>query len=97
MKWQATTVDLDYPVTVDDRTYAEITLRAPNVEALERIEALGLSEGEPMTIGQTRQVIEALATVPPEVIGAVHRDDFARLAEVAVPLLDSSPASAPAG
>lgn len=94
MVWKKSTHVLKYPVTVDGKEHAAVTLREPDVDALEAIEELGISESGNPTIKQMRGMIVALADVPSAVIGKLHRDDLASLGELLAPLLDGEEAPA---
>ncbi|TCQ79566.1 tail assembly chaperone E/41/14-like protein [Ochrobactrum sp. BH3] len=87
MTWKTATHVLKHPVTIGDKTTSSVTLREPDVAALEIIGDLGLSAGAETTVRQMRGLIEALADVTPEVIGKIHRSDFAALGEILGPLL----------
>lgn len=86
-QWKTETHTFKYPVIVDDTTYTTITLREPDVDALEKIEALGVTDGSEPTLSQLRGTIAAVADLPNEVIGKIHRDDFLVLGEMIAPLL----------
>lgn len=87
MDWKMKTVSLTHPIENGEGTVREITLREPDVDALEQIEDLKLEEGKRPTTRQLRGVIAALADVSNEVVGKVHRDDLGALGEAVVPLL----------
>lgn len=88
MDWKIATHVLKFPVTVGDMAAAAVTLREPDVEALEAIDELGIVPGAALRVKQMRGIIEALGDAPPEVIGKLHRDDLAALGELLGPLLD---------
>lgn len=87
MVWKTATHILTHPVTIGEKTISSVTLREPDVVALETIDSLGLSTGAETTVKQMRGLIEALADVSPEVIGKIHRSDFVALGEILGPLL----------
>ncbi len=89
MTWKTATHVLSHPVVMGEKTISSVTLREPDVEALEVVGDLGLSAGTEVTVRQMRGLIEALADVPSEVIGKLHRVDFAALGEIIGPLLSS--------
>lgn len=86
-QWKTETLVLKYLVTIDDKTYSSITVREPDVEALEKIEELGVVEGAKTTIRQTRGMIAALADVPEAVILKLHRFDLMAVGELLAPLV----------
>lgn len=88
MNWQSKTHVLKFPVIIEGKTIAAITLREPDVDALEKIDGLGLKEGVPPNVKQVRGIIEALADQPGIVIGKLNKADFQALGELAVPLLE---------
>jgi hypothetical protein len=69
----------------------EIVMREPDVEALERIDGLGMEEGKRMKVSQIRGLIAALSGLPDATIGKMHKNDFAAIGEEAVPLLEGAP------
>lgn len=88
MAWKKATHVLKYPVTVDGKEHVTVTMREPDVDALEAIEDLGIEENRNPTIKQVRGMITALADMPSAVIGKLHRDDLTALGELLAPLLD---------
>jgi hypothetical protein len=87
-RWVETTHKLKFAVKLgDEPAVTSITLREPDIEALEAIEALDVTEGTRMTVKQTKAVICALSGQPPEVIGKLHRDDYIALVEITAPLV----------
>lgn len=95
MTWKTKTHVLKFPVTLGDKTYAAVTLREPDVDALEVIEELGIEEGKRPTIRQARGLIAALADVPTEALGKMHKDDLAELGEMVAPLLEGEENASP--
>ncbi|SOC47672.1 tail assembly chaperone E/41/14-like protein [Rhizobium subbaraonis] len=93
MLWKTQAHPLKHPITIGDKTYAAVMLREPDADALEAIDDLGMKEGERARIGQLKGLLCALADVPGEVIGKLHRDDFIALQEIAIPLLHPSEGS----
>lgn len=89
MTWKTSTHVLKHPITVGDKTISSVTLREPDVEALETIGDLGISAGADVTVRQVAGLLVALADVSPEVIRKLHRSDFAALGEIVGPLLAS--------
>lgn len=85
--WKAEAHPLKHPITFGEKTYTAVTLREPDADALEAIDDLGIVEGQRARIGQLKGLLCALADVPPEVIGKLHRDDFVDLQGIAIPLL----------
>jgi hypothetical protein len=94
MNWKTTVHVLKYPVTLADKQFAAVTLREPDVDALEAIDELGIVEGVTPNIRQLRGIIVALADAPNEVIGKLHKDDLTALGELCVPLLEGAEAPA---
>lgn len=89
--WQEVTHPLKFPVKIGDaEPIASISLYEPDVEALEAIDALGLKEGEQMTVAQLRGIVVALSRQPEAVIKKLHARDFKALGEEAVPLLEAA-------
>ena len=94
--------DLKHPVEADGKAFASITLREPDIEALEAIDDLAIEPGVRIKVRQLRSMIEILGDLPPEVVGKIHRDDFAKITVLVVPLLDApeeevSSTSSPSG
>jgi hypothetical protein len=56
MSWNSTTVKLEFPIEFEGKTYEEITLREPDVEAAERIavSSKDMKEGEEPSTSQIR-------------------------------------------
>lgn len=96
MNWKTATHALKFPITVGEKTYAAITLREPDVEALEAIDDLGIEPGKALKVRHMRGIIEALGDAPSEAVGKLHRDDLAALGELLGPLLDGAEAEAAA-
>ncbi|WP_099867835.1 phage tail assembly protein [Pararhizobium haloflavum] len=85
--WKTRTHVLKFPVTLGEKHIAAVTVREPDVDALEAIEGLEIENGESLTIKQMRGLISALADCPSEAIGKMHRSDLEALGEVVIPLL----------
>lgn len=93
MEWKNTTHRLSYPISAGDQVIQTVTLRAPNVEALEQIEELGLEEGKRLTVKQMRAIIVALSDLTMEQAGKLHQSDLKTLGGAAVPLLEEEEAA----
>lgn len=87
MEFMTKTVSLAYPIKIEGRTIREITFREPDIEMLEQIEELGVTEGQRPTIRQLKGLFVALGDQPAEIVGKVHRNDLVVLSEAAVPFL----------
>ena len=87
-EWKTHVHKLRHPIQHDGKVIAAVTLREPDVEALEQIDAIGLDAGTPVRVGQLRAIIAALSDVPADVIGKLHRQDFQDLGAACLPLLD---------
>lgn len=87
MTWKTATHVLTHPVTIGDKTISSVTLKEPDVNALEAIGDLGLAVGTEPTVRQMRGLVEALADATPEVIGKLHSSDFTALGVLLGPLL----------
>lgn len=87
MEWKTVTHRLKYPVVVNGERIEQITLREPDVEALEKIDDLGIEEGKELKVRQLRGIIEAIGDAPDGAIGKLHRADIEALGNLAVPLL----------
>jgi hypothetical protein len=90
MSWKTITHTLTHPINCAGKTYDRITLREPDVDALEAIEELGLEEGAKMGIKQLRGVIVALCDLDDAAIGKMHRTDLMAMGELIAPLLSGS-------
>lgn len=86
-EWKSITHTLSHPVTVGERSYSTVTLREPNVAAIEMVEESGLKAGVEPTNKQLRIAIMALSGLPAEVVREFHKDDFAEVVAAAIPLL----------
>lgn len=94
MDWKTETYTLAHPIKVgENMSINTVTLREPDVDALEAIEAAGIKPGEPPTVKQLRAVLEALGSLSPAEVGKLHREDFQGVCEKLVPLLDPSQTS----
>jgi hypothetical protein len=94
--------DFKHPIEAEGKTFASITLREPDVDALEAIDELGIEPGVRMKVRQVRGMLVILGDMPDEAVGKMHRDDFAKVSEMIVPLLDppeeeTSPPSSSSG
>lgn len=94
MDFKTETYRLQYPVVDDGALHTTITLREPDVDALEKIDDLDIADGGRPKIRQMRCMIAALADVSDTAIGKMHRDDLMALGELLGPLLDPNPAVA---
>ncbi len=96
--WKSFTHTLAHPVHLEggSKIVGAITLREPDVNALEAIDSLGIKEGTRPSIKQVRGILGAIADADQEVIGRLHRDDFNALNEAVAPLLLGEAASAAA-
>ena len=90
MDWKSVRYPLKHPVTIGEKTYSAINLREPDVDALEKIDSLGIDDDKDKKLGvkDLRVMISALADVPDAVIGKLHKDDFLALAEEVTPLVE---------
>lgn len=96
MTWKTRTHALAHPVEFDGSAVHSITLREPDLDALERIEALGLPSGDELpSLVQVRGMIEALSGLPTALVGKLHRDDFTAVAAFVVPLLTGDAEASP--
>lgn len=90
LKWGETTIPLKFPVDQGEAPKIEkVTLREPDGEALEKIDALGLEPGKPMRVAQINGIIAALSGLPIETVRKLHRNDIRDLGEAAAPLLEA--------
>lgn len=89
-EWKTTTVPLEYPFTVGTTSYTAIVLREPDADAVEQIEDAGFQVGVQPTQRQLRASVVALSKLPNEIIGKLHRNDFMKVVEATVPLLQGS-------
>ena len=85
--WRTVEHKLIHPVAGTDGNISSVVLKEPDIEALEKIDDLGIIEGKPMKVAQIRGIIGAVSGLPYEALKRIHRDDFAALGELAVPLL----------
>lgn len=90
MNWKTVTHNLKFPVDHEGAKIEKITLREPDVEALEAIDELEIEPGKPIRVRQMRGMIAALGDAPDAALGKLHRDDLAALGELIAPLLDSA-------
>lgn len=97
--WKSSTHKLAFPFEIgegeDRRKVTSITLREPDVEALEIIDELGIKppdEGEEMpdmSIKDMRILMSALSDEPADVLKKLHLKDFMALGDLVGPLLES--------
>mgnify|MGYP001106100179 CR=1 FL=1 len=90
MSWKTVTHKLKFPIEFDGEKIEKITLREPDVEALEQIDELDIQPGKPIRVRQMRGMIAALGDAPDAALGKLHRDDLVALGELIAPLLDSA-------
>lgn len=95
-EWPEIKIPLAHPIKVGELSLTEIIMREPDVAAMEVIEEQGFQEGVKPTLKQLRAAIGALAKQPVEILNQIHRDDFTKLAEAAVPLIGGASESSPA-
>lgn len=86
-KWADVTVTLTHPLLYGERSVTSITLREPDLEALEKLDDLGLKEDEKPTVRQCRAMIQALSREPDELLSKLHRADVLALVEAMAPLV----------
>lgn len=87
--WAEVTHTLAHPLPAGEGDkIVSITLREPDVEALEAIDNLGLEAGKPLRIREISAIIAALSGVPIEAVRKMHKSDFTALGALAVPLLE---------
>lgn len=97
MNWKTVTHKLKFPLEFDGEKIEKITLREPDVEALEQIDELDIQPGKPIRVRQMRGMIEALSDVPGDALKKMHSDDLTALGELLAPLLgDAEPETAEA-
>jgi type II secretory pathway component PulC len=89
MDFRTETYHLRFPIVDDGALHTTITLREPDVDALEKIDDLDLVEGGRPKIRQMRSMIAAVADVSDAVIGKLHRNDMIALGELLAPLLEA--------
>lgn len=90
MSWKTVTHPLIHTINISGKSFDRITLREPDVDALEAIEDLGLKEGEPMGIKALRGVVVALSDFDNATVGKMHRADLMAIGEIIAPLLSGS-------
>lgn len=89
--WKTKVHSLKYQIQHDGKQIAAVTVREPDVQALETIDDLGIVEGKRPTIKQSVALVAAMADVPIEVIRKLHKADFQSLMELVVPLMMGEP------
>ena len=62
-------------------------LREPDIDGLEKIDDLGLTEGAPIKVSQIRAIIAILSGLPDETVKKFYKRDFAAVGEKLLPLL----------
>ncbi len=85
------TVKLSHPLTVGDKTIAEVTIRRPRVRdlrALERAREPGMNE-----MDQSIAMAAALCQIPAEAMDDMDATDFAAISEVITSFFPQAPAS----
>ena len=87
--WNSVNILLAHPVSGPDGAVFIVTMREPDIEALEKIDNLGITSDKPMKVSQIKGVIVALTGLPEAVVNRIHRDDFTAIGEAAVPLLEA--------
>jgi hypothetical protein len=87
MDWKTQTHTLAHPIKVGDREIKTVTMREPDIDALEAIEELDIEQGKPLKVKHMRGIIVALSDLTHEEAGKLHRDDLAGLGEFIAPLL----------
>lgn len=87
MTWKLKAIPLQHPISVGENTVAAVVLRDPDLNALEAIDELGLQENVSPTVSQLRGIVVALSDQPDEIVGKLHRDDFATITEEIAPFL----------
>lgn len=86
--WGVVTVPLMFPLMpAGAQPIASITLREPDAEMLEKIEALGLDDKTQMKTAQSRQIIGLLSGIDPEHLKRLNLRDLAKLGDALGPLL----------
>jgi hypothetical protein len=86
-KWSEISVPLKHPLIAGDQTITAVTLREPDLEALEKIDDLGLAEDGKPNMRQTRGLIEALSGLDGEIVKKLNRNDVLAIVEAMSPLL----------
>lgn len=86
-EWKSVTITLLHPIKVGELSLSTITLREPDLEALEKIDDIGFEAGMRPSVRQLRLAIEALSGQETQILNRLHKDDFEALGEAAVPLL----------
>lgn len=81
-EWKSKSVPLTHPIPEgegSDKKITAITLFEPDVEALEKIEDLGIEAGKKLSVKQIRGAIAAMSRLDDDVIKKLHRSDFEAL------------------
>lgn len=87
-EWKSKTIQLLHPIKVGELSLTEVTLREPDLEAMEKIEEIGFEEGVQPTVKQVRLAIEALSGLETDKVKRLHKDDFAAVGAEVAPLLN---------
>lgn len=93
MSWKTVIHPLAHVINIDGKSFDRITLREPDVDALEAIEELGLKEGAKMGVKELRGVIGALSDFDDATVGKMHRTDMMAVGDIIAPLLSGSETS----
>lgn len=89
--WNEAPYSFIFPVAQPNgETITNITIREPDAEALERIDALGIEEGRKPTVAQGRCIMEALAGLDDGALKKMHAKDFTALMELSGPFLEGA-------
>lgn len=95
-EWKTKTITLLHPIKVGELSLSSITLREPDLEAMEKIEEIGFEDGVQPTVKQVRLAIEALCGLDDQqlpLIKRLHKDDFAAVGAEVAPLLNGPTAT----
>lgn len=88
--WGVKSVNLLFPLTVEGGAkISEITLREPDAEMMEKIEALGIEDETKLKTRQSREIIALLSGVSPDALKRLNLRDLASLGAALGPLLGS--------
>lgn len=95
MEWKTATHRLKFPIEFDGEKIEKITLREPDVEALEKIDDLEIEPGKNLRVRQIRGIIAALGDVPADALGKMHKSDLEALGALIAPLLEGQQVAEP--
>ncbi len=85
-EWPSISVTLNYPVDIPGHGKPKkLVFREPDVEALERIEALNLKEGAQVKLFEVRAIAEALAGFPEGSLKKLNHRDIKKVSEEVAP------------